>query len=129
MGTRTRGLGDLGTWGLQPSRFALRLDRRPSQVPSARLIPPTESPSPRVPSCVTIHPSLFYGRMHIASLQHAIRRTEAQIVDVIGDSRPSMRHSCRDDDDVAGLYPFLDDVGADHRAAARRTVQFGGHLV
>src|SRR5437879_12706084 len=60
--------------------------------------------------------SFLDGWVHVSRFKNVIRRTKAQIVDVIGDVAPSMRHAGGDDDDVARLHRPPDDVDADDRA-------------
>src|SRR5205814_9571916 len=71
---------------------------------------------------------LLYSRVNVARRQHVIRRAEAEIVDVIADVGPPVRHARRDDDDVAGLDDALHDIGSDDHAAARWSVELGRHL-
>src|SRR3954454_6284548 len=66
--------------------------------------------------------------MLVANGQDVGRWPEAEIVHVIGDGRPAVRHAGRDDDDIANLHVALDDVVAADLAAAARAVQRGRHL-
>src|SRR6266850_6765305 len=67
---------------------------------------------------------LLDDRVDVPGRQDSVRiRTHAQVIDVIGDIDPAMRHGCRDDDDVAGLYHPLDDVVSGDDSAAGRTVE------
>src|SRR5689334_10620877 len=50
-------------------------------------------------------------------------RAHTQVINVIADLSPAMRRSRWNDDDVADVDDALDDVRADDRAAARRTVE------
>ena len=60
--------------------------------------------------------------IHIPVLKNLFQiRPYAQVGDVIGDGRKSMRHAFRDDDNVARLY--LTARVSHHRAAAGRAVQ------
>jgi hypothetical protein len=60
--------------------------------------------------------------IHVSVLEHLLQiRPYAQVCDVIGDSRKSMRHVLRDDDDVARLYYTA--CVSHHCPATRRTVQ------
>ncbi len=77
------------------------------------------------------HPSevslILERRIHVAVLKDLLQiRADAQVGDVIGNRRKAVRHMLRDDDDVAGLH--LAAGVSDHRAAAGRAVQNGGHF-
>src|SRR5262245_59793394 len=68
--------------------------------------------------------SLLDEWVDVARRQNAIRiRTHAQIVHVVGNLRPAMRHICRNDDNVADLNHSFDYVIAGDRSAAGRTIQ------
>src|SRR5262245_324713 len=72
-------------------------------------------------------PLLLKHRVHIACVENARRRPEAQIVHVLGDVEPSVNHACWDDDDVTWLHDFLHDVV--RHAAACWPVQVRGRVV
>src|SRR5467141_2204567 len=74
-------------------------------------------------------PNLLLERwIHIPVLEDLFQiRPYAQVRDVIGDGRKSMRHALRNDDDVARLY--LTARVSHHCAAAGRAVQDCCHLV
>src|SRR5207237_80141 len=55
------------------------------------------------------------GRMDVPRLEYVVGRTEAEIVHVIRNIGPGVRHARGNDDDVAGLDDSLDDVRADDR--------------
>src|SRR5438094_7719804 len=61
------------------------------------------------------------GGVHPAVLHHAMRRTEAQIVHVIGNIGPAMYHAGRNDQDVTDLQ--LDFSRANRQTAAAGTVR------
>src|SRR5581483_3907005 len=71
--------------------------------------------------------SLFQCRIHIPRRQYMIRiRADAQIIDVILDVHPAMRHAERNNNDVPRLY--LARLVAFHAPAGRGTVQHLHHL-
>ena len=61
---------------------------------------------------------LFDRRVHVACRQDASRRTEAEVVDMIGNVHPAMRRARRDDNDVPHLHLSCDNVRADNKTAA-----------
>src|SRR5438270_95556 len=66
--------------------------------------------------------------MNVAGLEHVIGRPDAEVIDVIRDVDPAVRHAGRDDDDIARFHLSLDDVRPGNDAAARWAVEHLGDI-
>jgi hypothetical protein len=62
---------------------------------------------------------LLKGRIDVACRQNPVGIwANAEVIDVVCDVGPAMRHCRRNDDDVAGIDYTLDDVGSGDESAA-----------